>query len=319
MPIRICDFVHQGIVSYMSVMALSIVHHPNYNVEFAKNRRFPTGKFRRIAEILVEEKLAGPDGFQVPDLLEPECIARAHDGTYVHQVMTGTVPPDIEKEIGFPVHESVAYRARCASAGTLLAARLALANGIACNTAGGGHHAKRHRGAGFCVFNDVGVAVHALQACSDIKRALIVDCDVHQGDGTADVFSEDPGVFTYSIHAEKNYPVRKVASDLDVGLPDATDDFDYLEALRETLPGVIDRHRADIVFYNAGVDPHREDNLGRLALTDNGLRERDRFVIGAARDRNIPIACVVGGGYSNDIEALAQRHAGVYRVAAEFA
>lgn len=303
---------------YMAAMALPIVHHPHYNIEIARSSRFPGGKFKRIAQILTEEKLSGSAGFQVPEPLDSDCIARAHDGAYVHQVMTGTVPSVIEKEIGFPVRDTVAFRARCATAGTLLAGRLALANGIACNTAGGGHHARRDQGAGFCVFNDVGVAVHALQAAGEIERALIVDCDVHQGDGTADVFSTDPAVFTFSIHAERNYPVRKRASDLDIGLPDATGDRSYLEALREILPRVIDRHRADIVFFNAGVDPHQDDTLGRLALTDAGLAERDRFVIGAARDKSVPVACVVGGGYSKDIESLAQRHVGLYRVAAEF-
>lgn len=299
-------------------MALPIVHHPHYNVEIARNRRFPGGKFRRLAEILSAENLSGPAGFQIPEPLEAESIVRAHDDDYVQRVLTGTLPTSIEKEIGFPVRESVAFRARCASAGTLLAARIALANGIACNTAGGGHHARRGQGAGFCVFNDVGVATHALLTSGEIERALIVDCDVHQGDGTADVFADNPEVFTLSIHAEKNYPVRKRASDLDIGLPDGTGDEDYLSTLRAVLPDVMDRHRADIVFFNAGVDPHHQDTLGRLALSDNGLRERDRFVIGTAREMELPVACVVGGGYSDDIEALAQRHAGLYRVAAEF-
>ncbi|MCR9139411.1 MAG: histone deacetylase [Alphaproteobacteria bacterium] len=303
---------------YIPAMSLPIVHHPRYNIEIAKSKRFPGGKFRRLAEILTEELVPGPDGFHVPEPLEPDTIARAHDGAYVQQVMSGTVPAHIEKEIGFPVRETVAFRARCASAGTLLAARIALANGIACNTAGGGHHARRDQGAGFCVFNDVGVAVHALLASGEIERALVVDCDVHQGDGTADVFSTNPDVFTFSIHAEKNYPVRKRASDMDVGLPDGTGDAAYLDALRQTLPNVLERHGANLVFFNAGVDPHHADTLGRLALTDNGLRERDRFVIGTARQMGLPVACVVGGGYSKDIEALAQRHAGLYRVAGEF-
>lgn len=299
-------------------MALPIVHHPHFNVEIARSKRFPGGKFRRLAEILSEENLSGPEGFQVPEPLEADSIVRAHDGDYVQRVLTGTLPAKIEKEIGFPVLESVAFRARCASAGTLLAARIAIANGIACNTAGGGHHARRGQGAGFCVFNDVGVAAHTLLATGEIERALIIDCDVHQGDGTADVFADNSQVFTFSIHAEKNYPVRKRDSDLDIGLPDGTGDEDYLGALREVLPDVINRHQADIVFFNAGVDPHYQDTLGRLALTDSGLRERDRFVIGTAREMGLPVACVVGGGYSKDTEVLAQRHAGLYRVAAEF-
>ena len=163
------------------------------------------------------------------------------------------------------------------------------------------------------------MAVQTLEATGEIERALIVDCDVHQGDGTADLFAIDPAVFTFSIHAQKNYPVRKVASDIDIGLPDGTGDADYLRALADALPDLIESHRPDIVFFNAGVDPHRDDDLGRLDLTDLGLRERERVVIGAARERNVPVACVVGGGYSKDIEALALHHAGLYRVAAEFA
>jgi len=303
---------------YMASMALPIVHHPQYNVELSRNRRFPSGKFRRLAEIVEAERLAGPGGFQTPAPVAPDNLARAHERAYVDQVMACRVPERIEKEIGFPIHDRLVFRARCAAGGTLLAGHLALKHGVACNTAGGGHHARRRHGAGFCVFNDVAIAVLALQAADAIERALIVDCDVHQGDGTADVFASDPAVFTFSIHAEKNYPVRKVASDLDIGLPDATADEAYLDTLAATLPAVIDRHRPDILFFNAGVDPHRDDDLGRLALSDAGLRERERRVIGTARDCGLPVACVVSGGYSKDIETLAQRHAGLYRVAAAF-
>ena len=303
----------------MAPMALPIVHHPHYRIELSGNRRFPSGKFRRLAEILAAGRLEGGNGFHTPDPVDADCLARAHDRLYVDQVLACSVPERIEKEIGFPVHAQMAFRARCAAGGTLLAARLALANGIACNTAGGGHHARQRHGAGFCVFNDVAVAVRALQARGAIERALIVDCDVHQGDGTADVFASDPSVFTFSMHAEKNYPMRKVASDLDIALPDETGDADYLESLSAALPAVIERHRPDIVFFNAGVDPHRDDDLGRLSLSDAGLRERERRVIGTARERGVAVACVVGGGYSKDIERLARRHAGLYHVATEFA
>jgi len=216
------------------------------------------------------------------------------------------------------MNATVATRARSAVAGTVLAARLALEHGIACNTAGGSHHARREHGAGFCVFNDVGVAVNVLRADHAIGRVLVVDCDVHQGDGTADVFRDDAATFTFSIHAEKNYPVRKVASDLDIGLPDETGDADYLAVLSETLPGLLEAHRPDLVFFNAGVDPHHDDRLGRLALTDEGLAARDRLVIETVRDRGLPLACVLGGGYSSDVDVLARRHSGLYRVAAEF-
>jgi len=302
----------------MGPMTLPIVHNPNYNADLPADHRFPIGKFRRLAEILMEDGLVGPGGFQVPAEAEANWIALAHDRTYVDQVFSGQVPAKIEREIGFPMNETVVTRARCAVAGTVLAARLALDHGIACNTAGGSHHARRGHGAGFCVFNDVGVAANVLRADGAIERALVIDCDVHQGDGTADVFRDDPAMFTFSIHAEKNYPVRKVASDLDVGLADATGDDEYLQTLGDILPGLIDAHRPDIVFFNAGVDPHHQDRLGRLALTDAGLIARDRTVIETVRQKRIPIACVIGGGYSTDIDALARRHAGLYRVASDF-
>lgn len=299
-------------------MALPIVHHPLYRIQTARNRRFPGGKFNRLAEILETERLAGPGGFHVPRPIEPEAIADAHDPNYVNQVLACEVPRPIEREIGFPVREELVLRSRFAAGGTLLAARLALRHGIACNTAGGGHHARYRQGAGFCVFNDVGIAIRTLLSTGEIERAIVIDCDVHQGDGTADVFDADARVFTFSIHAEKNYPVRKRASNRDVGLPDDTGDETYLEVLRTVLPDMIRSHRPDIAFFNAGVDPHLHDDLGRLRLTDDGLRERDRIVIGTLRELFVPVACVLGGGYSRDIEALANRHAGLYRVAGEF-
>lgn len=299
-------------------MTLPIIHNPSYNADLPADHRFPIGKFRRLAEILMEDGLVGPGGFHVPAMADAEWVALAHDRTYVDQVFNLQVPSKIAREIGFPMNETVVTRARCAVAGTVLTARLALERGIACNTAGGSHHARQAHGAGFCVFNDVGVAVRVLRADQQIERVLVVDCDVHQGDGTADVFRDDPECFTFSIHAEKNYPVRKVASDLDIGLADGTGDADYLAVLEETLPRLIENHRPDLVFYNAGVDPHQDDRLGRLALTDEGLKARDRMVIETVRERGLPLACVIGGGYSSDVDILARRHAGLYTVASDF-
>lgn len=299
-------------------MALPIVHHPLFRVQTARHRRFPGGKFNRLAEILETQGLTGPGGFHVPRAVHSNEMALAHHPSYVDQLRACAVPATVEKEIGFPVHVKLVLRSRLAAGGTLLAARLALRHGIACNTAGGGHHARHLQGAGFCVLNDVGIAIRALQSTGDIERALVVDCDVHQGDGTADIFAGDPNVFTFSIHAEKNYPVRKRASDLDIGLPDGTNDDTYLEAVRLSLPDIVSDFRPDIVFFNAGVDPHHADELGRLQLTDIGLRERERLVIGLMREKHLPVTCVVGGGYSKDVEALALRHAGLYRVASEF-
>lgn len=299
-------------------MRLPIVHNPRYNAEFPADHRFPMGKFQRLAEVLMEEGLAGPGTFHVPGEAPASWIALAHDRTYVDQVFSSAVPPAIAREIGFAMTPPVALRARCASAGTLMTARLAMEHGIACNTAGGSHHARFAQGAGFCVFNDVAVAIRVLMADGAIERALIVDCDVHQGDGTAAIFAGDPSVFTLSLHAEKNYPVRKVPSSLDVPLFDDCGDADYLEAVRAVVGPAIANFRPDIVFYNAGVDPHRDDRLGRLSLSDEGLVERDRFVIDAVREAGIPLAGVLGGGYQRDIDSLARRHATLHRVASEF-
>lgn len=300
-------------------MSVPIIHHPAFDANFDARHRFPMSKFSRLAEILVEDGVVGPAGYHVPAPALPQWLRLAHDSRYVDQVVFAAVPPEIEKAIGFKVDEKVAMRSRCATGGTVLAARLALAEGLACNTAGGSHHAHRSGGAGFSVFNDVAVAASVLIADGDASRILVVDCDVHQGDGTARIFAEKPRVFTLSIHGERNYPAEKARSDLDVGLPDATADEDYLAALAGALDEAFAAARPQVVFYNAGVDPHRDDRLGRLALSDAGLAERDRRVIGFFRDRDIPVAAVIGGGYSRDIEALARRHTILHRVAREFA
>jgi acetoin utilization deacetylase AcuC-like enzyme len=272
-------------------------------------------KFRRVAEVLVEDGLVAAGGFHEPAPAPAGWVALAHERSYVDQVFAASVPERIAREIGFPMTADVALRARTASAGTLLTARLALEHGIACNTAGGSHHARRAQGAGFCVFNDVAVAIRVLFADG---AAMVIDCDVHQGDGTADIFAGDPRVYTLSIHAENNYPVRKVASTRDIGLPDGTADAAYLEALMVAVPQALDAFAPDIVFVNAGVDPPRDDRLGRLALTDRGLLDRNRFVMDAVRRRGIALAGVLGGGYSADIDALARRHTLLHRAALEF-
>jgi len=195
---------------------------------------------------------------------------------------------------------------------------LALSGGIACNTAGGSHHARRAQGAGFCTFNDVAVAAHLLLADGEVDRVLVIDLDVHQGDGTAEICAGTKAIRTVSMHAEKNYPVRKQASSIDVGLPDGVRDDAYLETLDWLLPRTLEGFSPDLVFYNAGVDPHGEDRLGRLSLTDRGLKDRDRRVFSFFRDRGIPIASVLGGGYSHDIDAVARRHLITFEAASEF-
>lgn len=300
-------------------MPLQIVHHPDYDAGFAVNHRFPMSKYPLLMEALSARGLAEPAAINVPDAAPGSWLKLAHAGSYVDQVLACEVPAKIEREIGFPVGPRVSLRAQLATGGTVLAARLALLNGIACNTAGGSHHARRAQGAGFCTFNDVGVASLVLLAEGAAQNILIVDLDVHQGDGTADILGDEPGAFTFSMHGERNYPVRKIASHLDVALPDGTGDAAYLERLNSLLPELSARARWDIVFYNAGVDVHAEDRLGRLSLSNEGLRARDDMVIRHFRALDIPVCGVIGGGYATDVTALAARHAILFEVASGYA
>ena len=299
-------------------MRLPIVHNPAYDAKFSPDHRFPMSKYQLLAEAIMREGLAGPGDFHVPAPAPAAWVKLAHDPAYVDQVYAFDVPRDIEKAIGFDVTGRTSLRAQCATAGTVMAARLALEHGVACNTAGGSHHASRMQGAGFCTFNDVGVAAHVLLADGEISNALVLDLDVHQGDGTADIFSGDIRVFTASVHAERNYPHIKQTSDYDLGLPDGMEDLAYLKTLALVLEELRDRITPDIVFYNAGVDVHRDDRLGRLSLTDHGIEQRERMVFSHFRQRGIPVCGVIGGGYSKDIEAIALRHVILHRVASEF-
>lgn len=276
-------------------------------------------KFRAVADLIRKEDLLDGRSFYRPRPAPFEWIALAHDPSYVDQVFNASVPEKIVREIGFPMREDIALRARCATGGTVLTGYLALEHGIACNTAGGSHHARWSHGAGFCVFNDVAVAIKVMQADGAIRKALVIDLDVHQGDGTADIFQGDADVFTFSMHSAKNYPVRKVPSHLDIGLPDLTGDEAYLERLAELLPDLLGRENWSIVFYNAGVDPYIDDRLGRLELTREGLRRRDLIVIETVRNAGLPLAGVLGGGYSTDIDELADRHVTLHRTARSIA
>jgi acetoin utilization deacetylase AcuC-like enzyme len=302
----------------IAAMPPPIVHHPAYTADIPAEHRFPMQKYRRLAEIVAAENLA-PSGFATPEPATAAELALAHDPAYVDAVLALAVPPAIEREIGLPMNETVVRRACAAAGGTILTGRLALAHGLATNTAGGSHHARSSQGAGFCTFNDVAVAIRVLMREGLIGTALVVDCDVHQGDGTAEIFAGDANVMTLSLHAEKNYPIRKRQSTIDIGLADRTDDRAYLEALDAILAPLLDRTHPDIVFYNAGVDPHEEDRLGRLSMTDAGLAARDSLVISAVRGRDIPLAGVIGGGYGADVEPIACRHALLHRAAASYA
>lgn len=314
----------QSLSSMRQSPSLPIVHHPAYDAaDLPDDHRFPMRKFRRLAEVLLEENLVSDGLFHTPLPAPTGWLNLAHSPTYVDQVLNGTLPSQIAKDVGFPLHNdkagrAIAHRGRCATAGTVLTATLALEHGIACNTAGGSHHARYEQGAGFCVFNDVAVAVRVLQADRRVETALIIDLDVHQGDGTARIFSADRSVFTASLHGEKNYPHPKARSDLDIALPDHTDDTAYLAALDGLLEQLMTNTNPDIVFYNAGVDPHVDDRLGRLSMSDAGLAERDDRVLSWCRSKGLPVACVIGGGYSKDIDALGHRHATIHRVARTF-
>ncbi len=301
----------------MAAMTLPIVHHPDYDAKFPPHHRFPMSKYPLLLEEIRSRGLAG-GAIEVPSPASADWLALAHRDDYVEQVISCMVPRAIEREIGFAVDERVSRRARFAVAGTVLASNLALERGLACNAAGGSHHARRAHGAGFCTFNDVGVAASLLLAESRVGKVLVVDLDVHQGDGTADIFRDEPRVFTFSMHCERNYPAEKQVSDLDVGLPDGLGDDAYLIRLAELLP-TLDRTEPDIVFYNAGVDVHGEDRLGRLALSDRGIAARDSMVISHFRARDVPVCGVIGGGYSKDVPALARRHAILFETASRFA
>ncbi len=296
---------------------LPIVYHPDYAISLNPRHRFPMSKYGYLRDALVARGLL-PDagGYLAPGEAGFSQIAGAHDPAYVDQVFNRTLPPGAVREIGLPLSRALVRRVRLSSAGTTLAGRLALEHGIACNMAGGSHHAAAARGSGYCVFNDVAVAARTLLDDGVVARVLVVDLDVHQGDGTARIFDGVPEVFTFSIHAARNFPVRKAVSDLDIGLDDGTSDLGYLTALREGLDTVLAGLAPDIVFYNAGVDPYQGDRLGRLALSAEGLRMRDRTVLQTARDRSIPVATALGGGYDNDVAALAARHAIVFEEAA---
>ena len=295
----------------------AIVHHPLFSrTGVPSGHRFPSAKFARLWQQLRDEGLAHEGNSHEPEPAPRWWLELAHERDYVDDVLALSLDENRLRRIGLPLSDALVARARAAIGGTVLAGELALSHGLACNTAGGSHHAMSDGGAGFCLFNDVAVAARALQAKGLVRRLLIVDLDVHQGDGTAEIFRGDRAVFTFSMHAEKNYPVRKQQSDLDLDLPDGIRGPDYLARLGDHFETLLARERPDLVYYNAGVDPHKDDRLGRLALDDDDLAARDAFVIAACSKYGVPLATVMGGGYSDDVDALAARHALLFRAAA---
>uniref|UniRef100_UPI0035CC2891 histone deacetylase family protein n=1 Tax=uncultured Sphingomonas sp. TaxID=158754 RepID=UPI0035CC2891 len=285
---------------------IAVVHHPAYVAAGQATNPSQLSKNAAIRDLL---RAHGAEiDWHVPDAMPRQWLEAVHDPDYIAEVLEARVPRDKERRIGFAVTPAVAARAAVVPGGTWLAAKLALARGFAANSAGGSHHALAATGAGYCVLNDLAVAAVRLVDEGDAARVLIVDCDVHQGDGTAALTAGRPGIATYSIHAEKNFPARKARSTFDVALPDGTGDADYLAVLAETLLPLLDEYRPDLILYQAGIDPLADDRLGRLALTPAGLVARDTFIARTAATRGIALASTVGGGYGDDVMALAAAH-----------
>lgn len=286
---------------------LHVVHHADYMAPRPERGTFRFDKYYLVMEEL--RRSGAPITEHAPDPIPRKWLEAVHCPDYVDEVFRAQVPREKERRIGFPVTPAITSRVRHTNGGTWLAAQLARAHGYAANSAAGSHHALHDTGAGYCVFNDLAVAANRLIAEGHARRILIVDLDVHQGDGTASLTAGREDIFTLSLHAEKNFPVRKARSSLDVGLADGTDDDGYMAALTRHLPAVMADFAPDFVLYQAGVDPHRDDKLGRLALSDAGLELRDRFVVREARRRGLAIASALGGGYGDDARAVAARHA----------
>ncbi|NQX94267.1 MAG: histone deacetylase [Erythrobacter sp.] len=286
---------------------LHVVHHADY---MAPRPERGTFKFDKYYLVMEELRASGaPITEHAPQPMPRDWLEAVHDPAYVDEVFRAEVPRAKERRIGFPVTTRIRDRVRHTNGGTWLAAQLAMEHGYAANSAAGSHHALADTGAGYCVFNDLAVASNRLISEGDARRILIVDLDVHQGDGTASLTAGREEIMTISLHAEKNFPVRKARSTLDIGLPDAMDDDAYMEVLEDALPKALDSFAPDFVFYQAGVDPHIDDKLGRLSLTSEGLAARDRFVVESARSRGLPIASALGGGYGEDQREVAARHA----------
>lgn len=274
-----------------------------------ETHRFPMAKYRRLRERLIGEQVLAESDLEVPDPADWDDLRLVHTAAYVDAVARGTLDADLQRRIGFPWSTQMVERARRSVGATLAAARRALDDGgVSANLAGGTHHAFSDRGEGYCVFNDVAVAVRVLQRDRAIRRALVVDCDVHQGNGTAAIFRGDASVFTLSLHGARNFPFRKEESDLDITFEDGAGDDEYLDALAEVVPRALDAHRPDVVFYLAGADPYEGDRLGRLRLTIEGLALRDRLVFGACAARCLPMAVAMSGGYAPDVEAIVTIH-----------
>ncbi|MCB9264589.1 MAG: histone deacetylase [Lewinellaceae bacterium] len=296
---------------------LKIAYSPIYKYELPEKHRFPMVKYELLPEQLLYEGTVKEENFFHPEALAEETILLTHEKSYWEKLKNQQLSRKEARAIGFPMSEKLVQRGRHIANGTVQCALYSRKYGVSLNVAGGTHHSFTYKGEGFCLLNDIAIAANYLLHHKIAEKILIIDLDVHQGNGTAQIFSQEPRVFTFSMHGAKNYPVRKVPSDLDIGLPDKTEDEAYLKTLREALPRLIDRVQPQQVFYLSGVDVIHSDKLGRLSLSIQGCRERDRFVLETCKKNGLPVAISMGGGYSERLAHIIEAHANTYRLAQE--
>ncbi len=296
---------------------LKIAFHPIYKHPLPEGHRFPMEKYDLLPQQLLHEGTCSEDNFFKPERPNDKYILAVHEPEYYYDLLNITLDQRAARKIGFPLSEVLVERERLITDGTLKATEYALQNGIAMNIAGGTHHAYTNRGEAFCMLNDQAIGARYLQAKGLSKKILIVDLDVHQGNGTAEIFKNDKSVYTFSMHGKSNYPFKKEQSDLDIALDNDINDKDYLKILKSTLPRIIDMQNPDFIFYLCGVDVIASDKLGKLGMTINGCKERDRFVLQQCKNNNIPVMCSMGGGYSPDIKTIVDAHANTFRLAQE--
>lgn len=296
---------------------IRIAHHPIYAHPLPKGHRFPMAKYELLPQQLVLEGTCYKEQFFAPTRMADSLITRTHCQNYYKQLKGLSLPKKEARRIGFPLSTELIERECVIAQGTLEGCVFALDNGIAFNIAGGTHHAFYDRGEAFCLLNDQAIAANYLLDNKLAQRILIIDLDVHQGNGTAALFQNNPAVFTFSVHGKANYPFQKERSDLDIPLADNTQDRAYLSMLEETLVNLVNDFQPDFVFYLSGVDVLHEDKLGRLSLTLEGAKKRDEMVLTACYERNIPVQCSMGGGYAPDVNIIVEAHANTYRIAAD--
>ena len=296
---------------------LKIAHDIIYRHPLEKNHRFPMEKYDLIPIQLIKETTCNPNNFFVPKSLSDEDVLKTHQKEYYEKLCSLSLSKKEIRPIGFPMSRELITREKKIAQGTIECSDFSINNGISMNIAGGTHHAFYDKGEGFCMLNDQAIAANYLLNNSFIKKILIIDLDVHQGNGTASIFKNNPNVFTLSFHGQKNYPFRKENSDLDLGFDDFTNDAFYLKKLKEIIPRVIDNFQPDFIFYLAGVDVLKNDKLGRLSLTIKGCLERDRFILNNCKKNNIPVQVSMGGGYSFNIEEIIEAHSNTFRLAQE--